>query len=100
MVRTPPARCRDAVELVGRLGERDVERRLAGVAAGQQELQADRRLTGARLAVDEVEMPTREPAAEDVIESDHAGQCVGLRLRVLRGFGRNGSLPRKFLRCD
>src|SRR5690349_676199 len=97
-VERPAVRARDTPELIRCLRERDVQSRFVGVAARKQELQRYRRLTGTRLAVDEIEMPTWQTAAEDVIESDDAGQCV--RVRVLREFGLNWSLLREFLRCE
>ena len=55
------------------LGERDVERRLPAPHAFEQELQREGGLADPRNAADEVEAVFREAAAEDVIETAHAG---------------------------
>ena len=68
-----PCDSRDRVELGLGLGERDVEARLAAPHAFEQELQRERRLAHAGIAVDEIEAVARQAAAEDLVEPGHAG---------------------------
>src|SRR6266446_329179 len=65
---------RDCLQLVERLGHGDVENLFAPVAAGQDELHAQSRFAGARLAFDEVEAAEDEAAAEDVVQSRQPGR--------------------------
>src|ERR1700716_2016213 len=65
---------RDSLQLVEGLGHADVENLFAPVAAGQDELHAQSRFAGARLAFDEVEAAEDEAAAEDVVQSRQPGR--------------------------
>src|SRR6266446_1733671 len=65
---------RDGLQLVERLGHGDVENLFAPGAAGQDELHAQSRFAGARLAFDEVEAAEDEAAAEDVVQSRQPGR--------------------------
>ena len=66
---------RDGLQLVERLGHRDVENLFAPVAAGQDEVHAQGGFAGPRLAFDEVEAAEEaEAAAENVVQSRQSGR--------------------------
>ncbi len=64
----PAMRFRGGAKLVGGLGQGDVERLLARLASGKQELQAERRLARAGSAFDEMDAVPDEAAAKNVVE--------------------------------
>ena len=78
-VEGPAVRARDGAQLVLRLGERDEQDLLAALDAFEQELQRERGLAGAGVALDEVEPVGRQPAAEDVVQSRDARAEAGRR---------------------
>ncbi len=60
---------RDGLQLAEALGHADEEHLFAPVAAGHDELHAQSRFAGARLAFDEVEAAQDKAAAEDVVQT-------------------------------
>jgi hypothetical protein len=62
-----------SAQLAGGLGEHDIHAALAPALALQQELQGERRLAGARRALDQVEAIAGQATGEDVIEAEDAG---------------------------
>src|SRR5688572_24185217 len=72
-LQAPSVRSRDGFQLILRFGQRDEEDFFAVLEALEQELERERRLAGAGIALDEVEAVRRQPAAEDVIEAGDAG---------------------------
>ena len=68
-----PCELATAAQLFGGLGERDVEAALAQARALQQELQRQRRLARAGVALDEVQPIARKATAEDIIKASDPG---------------------------
>ena len=64
----------DVAQLLLGLGESGVDARLARCGAGEQELQGQRRLAGARVALQQVHPVDGEAAAEDVVEPFDSGR--------------------------
>ncbi len=64
----------DRVELLARLGEADVQGALAGGDAREQELQRQRRLARAGVALHEVHPALRKPPVEHRVESHDTGR--------------------------
>jgi hypothetical protein len=67
-VERPPVRVRDLADLGLGLRQRDVERALARGDAGEQELQRQRALADARVALDQIDAVARQPSFEDHVE--------------------------------
>ncbi len=61
------------------LGEGDVEAAFAIRRAGAQEIERERGLAGAGLALQQVDMAMHEPAAEDIVQARNAGREHGSR---------------------
>ncbi len=87
-VQRPAVRQRDFSQLLGGLGQGDVEAALAAPQAFQQELQGQRGLAGARRPLKQVQPRLRQPAANDAVQSFNSGcdphACLHRRRR-LRG---------------
>jgi hypothetical protein len=64
----PAVGIRHFLELVPRLGQRDVEHFLARLCAGEQIFQRESRLAGARFAFEEIKPVRGEPAAQNIIQ--------------------------------
>src|ERR1051326_8967688 len=70
----PVMRPRHGAQLVARLGQRDVHRRLAVSHAFEQKLQAERGLADTRIALQKVNVIARKTAEENVIQTFNAGR--------------------------
>src|SRR4051794_26802471 len=77
LVERPAVRLRHRMQLAPRFGQRDVERLLAGLHTFEQKLQRERRLAGAGVALDEIDVIFRKSTAEDRIESGDPRACHG-----------------------
>jgi hypothetical protein len=69
-------RFRDRVELDFRFRKRDVEAGFAAPYPFKQELERERRLSHARITVDEIKPVARQPAAQDFVEAGNAGRAL------------------------
>ena len=69
-------RAHHALQLLGRLRQRDVETALAAFGAGDEEAQRERRLAGARRALEQVDAVARQAAAQDRVEAVDAGRSA------------------------
>ena len=78
-VERPAVRLRHGVQLSLRLRQRDVEGRFTPANAIQQELERQRRLAGARVTFDQVDLAGRESATEDIVEAIDASSESLLR---------------------
>jgi hypothetical protein len=72
-VERPAVGDRDGLQFVEGLGHADVENLFAPVAAGEDELHAQSRFSGARHSIDQVEKAKDEATAEDVVQSRQPG---------------------------
>src|SRR5215203_1474844 len=70
----PPVRLRDPSQLARALGQRHVQPLLTTASALEQELEGERRLSRARLALDEVEMVRGQATTKDRIETGDPGE--------------------------
>ena len=78
-------RLRHGLQLVAGLGERDVEHLLTASKPFDQELQAQGGLARARVSLDKMEARSRQPAAQDVIETFYARRH-GVKNPMLIGY--------------
>ena len=72
-VERPPVRRGDAAELAGGLRERDVHAALPAGGPLEQELQRQRRLSGTRPALNQVQAVGGQATAQQVVQPDDAG---------------------------
>ena len=75
-VERPAVRLGYRVELRLRLRERHVEARLGAPNALQQELERERRLAHARVAVDQIETVAGQASVENLVEAGNAGRAL------------------------
>lgn len=75
VVERPSVRCGDARQLRATLRQRDVQPTRPFLRAREQELERERGLAGAGLAVEQVEMTGREAAAKNLVETGDARTC-------------------------
>src|SRR5204863_2222722 len=73
-IERPAVRVDDCLELLGGLGQRDVKAPLAALGALDQEAQRERRLARAGRSLEQVDAPTRQAAAEDLVEALDPGR--------------------------
>jgi hypothetical protein len=73
-IQRPAVRVGDGAELLLGLRQRDVQHDFAACDAGQQVLQRQRGLAGARNPLDEEEAPPGQTTPEDVVESADSGR--------------------------
>ena len=73
-VERPAVRAHDGRELLGGLGQRDVEAALAAPRALDQEPQREGRLAGAGRSLEQVDAVAGQAAAEDLVEPLDAGR--------------------------
>jgi hypothetical protein len=76
----PAVRGRRYAQLLGRLGECNVETSLPTMGAIEQELHGQRRFAGAGVAFNQIEAPRSEPTLKNVIKPSDASRHTGRRI--------------------